>query len=65
MTKADQLELLMLLSALESWGFANNCTLPPYLHDRLDNAVNRLTGEILEPTNKHLNTIGEWTICAK
>ena len=49
MTKADQLDLLMLLSALESWSFADKHMLPDYLHERLDKAVNRLTGEILTP----------------
>ena len=49
MTKADQLDLLMLLSALESWSLANKSPLPPYLHDRLDITVNTLIGEILTP----------------
>jgi len=47
MTKADKLELLMLLSALESWSFADKHMLPDYLHERLDKAVNKLTGEVL------------------
>ena len=48
MTKAELLELLQLLSALESWGFSIGKNLPDYLHDSLSSKVERLTEEILK-----------------
>jgi hypothetical protein len=56
MTKADKLELLMLLSALESWSFADKHMMPDYLYDRLDKAIIRLTGEILTPDTYQFTT---------
>lgn len=50
MTKPETLDLLQLLSALESWGFSNNQRLPDYLHDRLLNSVETLRKEILDAT---------------
>lgn len=51
MTKADCLNIVRLLSALESWGFATNNRLPDYLHDDLCSTVKRLCAEILgEPS---------------
>ena len=47
MTKPEALDLLQLLSALESWGFSNNHRLPDYLHDRLLSSVEILRMEIL------------------
>lgn len=47
MTKADCLDIVRLLSALESWGFATNNRLPDYLHDDLCSTVKRLCAEIL------------------
>ena len=48
MTKEQALEILKLLSALESWGFATNHRLPDYLHERLCSAVDLLTVEVLK-----------------
>lgn len=48
MTKEQCLALIKLLSALESWGFANNHRLPDYLHEQLCEAVNQLSKEILK-----------------
>ena len=47
MSKSESLELLKLLSALESWSFANGSQLPDYLHDRLQEAIDRLTEQVL------------------
>jgi hypothetical protein len=47
MTKEQALELLKLLSALESWSFATNHNLPDYLQERLCNAIETLTAEVL------------------
>ena len=47
MTKPEALELLMLLSALESWSSSAGKTLPDYLHDRLTAAVAALTADVL------------------
>ncbi len=48
MTKEQLLEILKLLSALESWGFSNNHRLPDYLHDRLIDSIDTLSAEVLE-----------------
>ena len=48
MTREWLLEILMLLSALESWGFSNKQAFPDYLHDRLGNAMEVLSKEILK-----------------
>jgi hypothetical protein len=48
MTKEQILETLMVLSALESWGFSNNQMLPDYLHDRLLDLVGELRKEVLK-----------------
>lgn len=50
MTKPEALDLLQLLSALESWGFSNNHRLPNYLHDRLLDSVELLRKEVLDVT---------------
>ena len=47
MTKPQALDLLMLLSALESWGMSNNQRLPDYMLERLDNSLEVLRAEIL------------------
>lgn len=44
MTKEQALDIIKLLSALESWSFSMKECLPAYLHDRLCKAQ-----EILEP----------------
>jgi hypothetical protein len=48
MTKKDYLEILMLLSALESWSFANSNHLPGWLLENLNNSVDKLKAEVLE-----------------
>lgn len=47
MDKAKALELITLLSALESWAFSLNTPLPEYLHDRLADNVDDLAKIIL------------------
>ena len=46
--REQTLELLMLLSALESWSFAADHRLPEMLATRLDAAVAALRDEVLE-----------------
>lgn len=48
MTKEQMLELLMLLSALESWGFSMQQPLPDYLAARVANASVVLRNEVLK-----------------
>jgi hypothetical protein len=47
MTKPEALELLMLLSALESAFFASKTTMPDYLIERIDTSVELLKNEVL------------------
>ena len=47
-SKKDRLEILMLLSALESWGFSVKEMFPDYLHDELSRKVDLLKNSILE-----------------
>lgn len=48
MSKQDILDLLMLLSALESWSFSvSEKAIPDYLHDRLTESVNLLTRQLI------------------
>ena len=47
MTKPQALDLLMLLSALESWAFSTGKPLPDYLIERLDVALAVLRDEVL------------------
>ena len=47
MMKPEALELLMLLSALESWSFSAKTNLPYYLHDQLCKSVKALTADVL------------------
>lgn len=53
MTKQQSLDLLMLLSALESWAMSvrsgSNCGLPDYLHDRIYESVEILSAMVLAP----------------
>ena len=49
MTKDQALDLLMLLSALESWSFADKHRLPDYLLARLDTAITSLREEVISP----------------
>jgi len=47
MIKPDALEIIILLSALESWAFSTGKPLPDYLMDRLQNAIDALRNEVL------------------
>lgn len=42
------LELLKLLSALESWSFAISSHMPDHLQNRLADAIDQLTKEVLQ-----------------
>ena len=48
MTKEQALEILKLLSALESWSFSTKHDLPDYLHERLCAAIDLLSVEVLK-----------------
>jgi hypothetical protein len=48
MTKPQLIDLIKLLSALESWSFANNQRLPDYLLERIDTSMERLEAEVLK-----------------
>ncbi len=47
MTRSQTLDLLMLLSALESAFMASKATLPDYLIERIDTAVGALRKELI------------------
>ena len=46
--KQQVIELIKLLSALESWSFSSKTALPDYLLERLDRAINELTEDVLK-----------------
>jgi hypothetical protein len=48
MTKEEALQIIKLLSAMESWSFANNQKMPDYLLDRLQSAIEILEREVLK-----------------
>lgn len=48
MTKKDYLDVIMLLSALESWAYAEGKKMPDYLGDDLSAALEKLCKEVLE-----------------
>jgi hypothetical protein len=47
MTKPELLQLMRLISALESWSFSSNTPLPDYLRGQVTSAVDVLEREIL------------------
>ena len=47
MTKDQTLDLLMLLSAIESWSFADKHYMPDYLGERLSGCIDLLRVELL------------------
>jgi len=47
MTKPELLELLKLLSALESWAHSTGSKFPDFLYERLGDALDKLTAEVL------------------
>ena len=51
MTREQKLDIMMMLSAIESWGFATKNMIPDYLHDRLADAVDLLRAEVLDANN--------------
>jgi hypothetical protein len=48
MTKEQILQLIKLLSAVESWSFAHSHQMPEYLYDRIDEAMKLLEQEVLK-----------------
>lgn len=48
MTREQALELLKLLSALESWSFADKHHLPDYLYEKITDSMEILTKAILK-----------------
>jgi hypothetical protein len=48
MTKAEALALIKLLSAMESWSFANNHRMPDYLYDLINESMEVLEREVLK-----------------
>ena len=48
MTKKQMLDLMRLLSALESWAMSRSERLPSYLHEQIANSTEALEGYILE-----------------
>ena len=48
MTKQEALNIIKLLSALESWAFSTKTMLPDYLHDDLCVTVRKLEAIVLE-----------------
>ena len=47
MSKAESLELIKLLSALESWAFSTQAKFPEYLVERIELALDKLTDGVL------------------
>lgn len=52
MNKQQTLEILMLLSALESWSFSIGKSLPYYLQDNLISVTETLTNHLLGDSNE-------------
>ena len=48
MTRQDKLDILILLSAIESWGFSLQSRLPDYLHERLAEIMVKLEKGVLD-----------------
>ena len=48
MTKEQLIELIKLLSALESWSFSAGQRMPDYLFEKIDKAIVELTQEVLK-----------------
>lgn len=47
MSKKDYLEILMILSALESWSYSHDSRLPDWLQENLENSIDKLKAEVL------------------
>ena len=50
MSTQELLQLMRLLSALESWAFSTKTALPDYLHGELGTLLGRIEEEILKGT---------------
>jgi hypothetical protein len=48
LTKEQALEIIKLLSALESWSFSLKERLPDYLHDKIAESIEVLEKEVLK-----------------
>ena len=48
MTKPQALDLLMLLSALESWSFSTGKPLPDHIFEAIQNTIDNLRNELLK-----------------
>jgi len=48
MTKEQILQLIKLLSAVESWSYADKRQMPEYLYERIDEAMAVLEQEVLK-----------------
>ena len=48
MTKEQILEVIKLLSALESWSFADKHNMPDYLYERIAEVMPMLEAEVLK-----------------
>jgi hypothetical protein len=48
MTKEQILQLIKLLSAVESWSYADKHRMPDYLYERIDEAMTLLEQEVLK-----------------
>ena len=47
MTKDQTLDLLMILSAIESWSFADKHRMPEFLYERIDAAIAALRKQLI------------------
>jgi hypothetical protein len=48
MTKEEALALIKLLSAIESWSFADKHRMPDYLYEQINTAMEVLEREVLK-----------------
>jgi hypothetical protein len=48
MTKEQALQIIKLLSAVESWSFADNHRMPDYLYEQIEKAMEVLEQEVLK-----------------
>ena len=48
MTKEELLDLLQLLSQLESWSFSTNNPPPDFIMDKIDSCTQRIRREVLK-----------------
>lgn len=48
MTKQDYLDIIKLLSALESWSFSTGSKFPDYLGEQIIDSIEKLSKEVLK-----------------